>query len=197
MAAEVIPITDPRWRVQPVPAVCPEMPLPMTRHEMDQRGWDACDIVLITGNAYVDHPSFGTALVGRWLEYLGYRVGIIAQPDPQRIETGERGQSAHMCKEGKGGGPRISVLIWVRRKQAHVSTFAIQNWQPDGRIETVFASTVFASALDTPDCFPLSLPSWSRLFRQIPPAVAHESTAEKSGERGEENGQPEKSALIT
>ncbi|MDD5678901.1 MAG: YgiQ family radical SAM protein [Kiritimatiellae bacterium] len=64
-----------------------DLPLPMSRKEMDQRGWDACDIVLITGDAYVDHPSFGVALVGRWLEYLGCRVGIIAQPDPQRIET--------------------------------------------------------------------------------------------------------------
>jgi len=64
-----------------------DLSLPMTRKEMDQRGWDACDIVLITGDAYVDHPSFGAAFVGRWLEYLGYRVGIIAQPDPQRIET--------------------------------------------------------------------------------------------------------------
>lgn len=59
----------------------------MTRKEMDQRGWEECDIVLITGDAYVDHPSFGTALVGRWLEYLGYRVGIIAQPDPLNIAT--------------------------------------------------------------------------------------------------------------
>lgn len=87
MAPVIIPITDSRWRVQPAPVVRPELPLPMTRKEMDQRGWDACDIVLITGDAYVDHPSFGTALVGRWLEYLGYRVGIIAQPDPLNMAT--------------------------------------------------------------------------------------------------------------
>lgn len=55
--------------------------LPTTRKEMEQREWKTCDIILITGDAYVDHPSFGTALIGRYLESLGYKVGIIAQPD--------------------------------------------------------------------------------------------------------------------
>ena len=55
--------------------------LPMSRAEMDQLGWDACDIILVTGDAYIDHPSFGMALVGRLLEAQGFRVGIISQPD--------------------------------------------------------------------------------------------------------------------
>ena len=55
--------------------------LPMSREEMTQLGWDSCDIVLVTGDAYVDHPSFGMAVVGRVLEAQGFRVGIIAQPD--------------------------------------------------------------------------------------------------------------------
>ena len=55
--------------------------LPMSREEMDALGWDACDIILITGDAYVDHPSFGMAVIGRVLEAQGFRVGIIAQPD--------------------------------------------------------------------------------------------------------------------
>ncbi|HMM75548.1 MAG TPA: YgiQ family radical SAM protein [Gammaproteobacteria bacterium] len=55
--------------------------LPMTRAEMDELGWDACDVVLVSGDAYVDHPSFGMAIVGRMLEAQGFRVGIIAQPD--------------------------------------------------------------------------------------------------------------------
>jgi uncharacterized radical SAM protein YgiQ len=62
-------------------------PLPMTRAAMDDRGWDACDVILVTGDAYVDHPSFGVALIGRFLEWLGYRVGIIAQPDPDDVEA--------------------------------------------------------------------------------------------------------------
>jgi uncharacterized radical SAM protein YgiQ len=55
--------------------------LPMSRAEMDTLGWDECDIVLVTGDAYIDHPSFGMALVGRLLEAQGFRVGIISQPD--------------------------------------------------------------------------------------------------------------------
>ena len=55
--------------------------LPMSREEMDQLGWDSCDIILVTGDAYVDHPSFGMAICGRMLEAQGFRVGIISQPD--------------------------------------------------------------------------------------------------------------------
>lgn len=50
---------------------------------MDQLGWDSCDIIIVTGDAYVDHPSFGMAIIGRLLEAQGFRVGIIAQPDWQ------------------------------------------------------------------------------------------------------------------
>jgi uncharacterized radical SAM protein YgiQ len=53
----------------------------MSRAEMDALGWDSCDIIIVTGDAYVDHPSFGMAVVGRALEAQGFRVGIIAQPD--------------------------------------------------------------------------------------------------------------------
>jgi len=60
--------------------------LPMSRAEMDKLGWDSCDVVLVTGDAYVDHPSFGMAVIGRMLEAQGFRVGIIAQPDWQSAE---------------------------------------------------------------------------------------------------------------
>jgi uncharacterized radical SAM protein YgiQ len=55
--------------------------LPMSRAEMDTLGWDSCDVIIVTGDAYVDHPSFGMAIIGRLLEAQGFRVGIIAQPD--------------------------------------------------------------------------------------------------------------------
>jgi len=55
--------------------------LPMSRDEMDQLGWDSCDIILVTADAYVDHPSFGMAVIGRFLEAQGFRVGIISQPE--------------------------------------------------------------------------------------------------------------------
>jgi uncharacterized radical SAM protein YgiQ len=60
--------------------------LPMSRAEMDQLGWDSCDIIIISGDAYVDHPSFGTAVIGRMLESQGFRVGVIAQPDWRSAE---------------------------------------------------------------------------------------------------------------
>ena len=61
--------------------------LPMSRAEMEQLGWDSCDIIIVTGDAYVDHPSFGMAVIGRTLEAQGFRVGIIAQPDWQSVDA--------------------------------------------------------------------------------------------------------------
>src|SRR6204780_4509893 len=55
--------------------------LPMSRAEMQALGWEQCDIIIVTGDAYVDHPSFGMAIIGRVLERDGFKVGIIAQPD--------------------------------------------------------------------------------------------------------------------
>jgi len=60
--------------------------LPMSRAEMAALGWDSCDVILVTGDAYIDHPSFGMALVGRLLEAQGFRVGIISQPDWRSAE---------------------------------------------------------------------------------------------------------------
>jgi uncharacterized radical SAM protein YgiQ len=68
------------------PPAAPAPFLPMSRAEMDALGWDACDVVLVTGDAYIDHPSFGMALVGRLLEARGFRVGIISQPDWKSAE---------------------------------------------------------------------------------------------------------------
>jgi uncharacterized radical SAM protein YgiQ len=59
----------------------------MSRAEMEALGWDSCDVIVVTGDAYVDHPSFGMAIVGRVLEAQGFRVGIIAQPDWHSAEA--------------------------------------------------------------------------------------------------------------
>ena len=64
--------------------------LPMSREEMDLLGWDQCDVILVTGDAYVDHPSFGMAIIGRVLEAQGFRVGLIAQPDWRSTADFER-----------------------------------------------------------------------------------------------------------
>jgi uncharacterized radical SAM protein YgiQ len=65
----------------PLAGVKPATFLPTTRAEMDALGWERCDIIVVTGDAYVDHPSFGMAIIGRLLEAQGFKVGIIAQPD--------------------------------------------------------------------------------------------------------------------
>jgi uncharacterized radical SAM protein YgiQ len=74
--------------------------LPVSRRDMDERGWDECDFVFVSGDAYVDHPSFAAAVVGRVLESEGYRVGIIAQPSPDD-------PSAYQIL----GRPRLAFLV--------------------------------------------------------------------------------------
>ena len=67
-----------------------ELFLPMTAEDLKKRGWDGIDILLITGDAYVDHPSFGTPIIGRVLENCGYKVGILAQidwKDPEALKV--------------------------------------------------------------------------------------------------------------
>ena len=67
---------------------------------MDQLGWDSCDIVIVTGDAYVDHPSFGMAVIGRVLEAQGFRVGIIAQPEWDSAEPFRPGQTEPVLRRG-------------------------------------------------------------------------------------------------
>src|ERR1043165_1787575 len=69
--------------------------LPTTRAEMDELGWDSCDIILVTGDAYIDHPTFGIALVGRLLEPPVFRVGILDRPE---WRTGARGDEENPFK---------------------------------------------------------------------------------------------------
>ena len=75
--------------------------LPVTREEMKERGWERPDFVYITGDAYVDHPSFGPTIIGRVLEAEGYRVAILAQPDWRTPESftalGQIGRAS--CRE--------------------------------------------------------------------------------------------------
>jgi len=82
------PVTAPVLFARPTrrPKPTPAPFLPMSRAEMHALGWDACDVIIITGDAYIDHPAFGMAIVGRLLESQGFRVGIIAQPDWQSAE---------------------------------------------------------------------------------------------------------------
>ena len=85
--------------------------LPMSRSEMFALGWVQCDVIIVTGDAYVDHPSFGMAIIGRVLEAQGLRVGIIAQPDWRSPEALSRARSAapvlwhHRRQHGLDGQP--------------------------------------------------------------------------------------------
>src|SRR5437762_13522316 len=81
--------------------------LPTSREEMDGLGWDSCDVIIVTGDAYVDHPSFGMAVIGRVLEAQGFRVGIIAQPDWRSAGSFAalgRPNRSEERRVGKGGG---------------------------------------------------------------------------------------------
>ena len=86
--------------------------LPMSKEEMKKRGWDALDVILVTGDAYVDHPSYGTAVIGRVLEAAGYRVGVIAQPDWRSLEPFTR-----------LGAPRLFVGVTAGNLDSMVSNY--------------------------------------------------------------------------
>lgn len=92
--------------------------LPMSRAEMHARGWDACDIILVTGDAYVDHPSFGVALIGRWLAWLGYRVGIIAQPDPDDVEAFRALGAPQLCWGVSAGNLDSQLMRYTIMRKA-------------------------------------------------------------------------------
>ncbi|NRD75638.1 YgiQ family radical SAM protein [Shewanella sp. VB17] len=78
MQVESTLFTYPKYRSE---LASPAPFLPMSRKEMNKLGWESCDIIIITGDSYVDHPSFGMAVIGRMLEAQGFRVGIISQPE--------------------------------------------------------------------------------------------------------------------
>ncbi len=88
--------------------------LPITREDMDRRGWAECDFVYITGDAYVDHPSFGTAIISRVLESRGYKVGIIPQPDWKDRE------SIQIL-----GRPRLGFLVSAGNMDSMVNHYSV------------------------------------------------------------------------
>ena len=94
MPAKPVNISQPALQPADITTYTPFRPdlkpapfLPMSRKEMDQLGWDSCDVIIVCGDAYVDHPSFGMAVIGRTLEAQGFRVGLICQPDWTDIES--------------------------------------------------------------------------------------------------------------
>ena len=102
--------------------------LPITREEMLQRDWHYCDFLLITGDAYVDHPSFGTAIIGRVLEDAGYRVAILPQPD-------WRDPEAFTAL----GRPRYGVLVNGGNIDSMVAHYTAAKKRRHGKAETAGA----------------------------------------------------------
>lgn len=88
--------------------------LPVTKKEMQQRGWDQVDFVYLTGDAYVDHPSFGAAIISRLLESRGYRVGIIPQPDWRKKESVQ-----------VFGAPRLGFLVSAGNMDSMVNHYTV------------------------------------------------------------------------
>lgn len=96
--------------------------LPVTRKEMEERGWDQCDFVYVCGDAYVDHSSFGMAIITRLLEANGYKVGIIAQPDwhdPASINV--------------FGEPRLAFLVSAGNMDSMVCHYTVAKKTPQSR----------------------------------------------------------------
>lgn len=86
-----------------IPTPSDTQPLPLTPEEMKERGWEECDFIIVSGDAYVDHPSFGTAVIGRVLEAEGFRVGVVAQPawtDPASLRVLGRPRLAFLVTSG-------------------------------------------------------------------------------------------------
>ena len=88
--------------------------LPISRQDMEKRGWEQCDFVYVTGDAYVDHPSFGTAIISRLLEAHGYKVGIIAQPDWKNKESIQ-----------SLGRPRLGFLVSAGNMDSMVNHYSV------------------------------------------------------------------------
>lgn len=102
--------------------------LPMTREEMQQLGWEQLDILIVTGDAYVDHPSFAAALIGRYLVSLGYKTGIIAQPDwkdPRSFQV--MGRPRLFCGVNAGNIDSMLAHYTANKKKRHNDAYTPGN----------------------------------------------------------------------
>ncbi len=105
-------------------------PLPMSRAEMEARGWDAVDVVFISGDAYIDHPSFAAAVLGRVLEAAGFRVGIVAQPDWRSAEPWREFGRPRLCFAISSGNMDSMINHYTASRKVRNS----DAYSPGGRI---------------------------------------------------------------
>ena len=127
--------------------------LPITAEEMNKRGWDSVDFVIVTGDAYVDHPSFGTAIISRVLENAGYKVGIISQPDfntEESIKIFGRPKYAFMINSGNIDSMVAHYTAAKRlRSEDSYSPGGVFGKRPD-RAVTVYSKLVRKAYGDVP-----------------------------------------------
>ena len=127
--------------------------LPTSREEMDQLGWDSCDVILVTGDAYVDHPSFGMAVIGRTLEGQGFRVGIIAQPDWRDLSSfSALGQPNLYFGVAAGNMDSLINHYTADKKRRHDDAYTpggVAGQRPD-RAVTVYSQKVREAYKDVP-----------------------------------------------
>ena len=127
--------------------------LPMSRKEMDTLGWDSCDIIIITADAYVDHPSFGMAVIGRLLEAQGFRVGIISQPEWDTAEPFKALGKPNLFFGITGGNMdslinRYTADLRLRREDAYTPD-GVPGKRPD-RSVIVYSQRCREAFYDTP-----------------------------------------------
>jgi uncharacterized radical SAM protein YgiQ len=125
----------------------------MSREEMDALGWDACDIILVTGDAYVDHPSFGMAVIGRVLEAQGFRVGIIAQPDWQSVDDFQRLGQPNLFFGITGGNMDSMVNRYTsdrKRRSDDAYTAGGEGGRRPDRCVVVYSQRAREACKDTP-----------------------------------------------
>jgi uncharacterized radical SAM protein YgiQ len=131
----------------------PAPQLPMSRAEMDALGWDSCDIVIVTGDAYVDHPSFGMAIIGRLLEAQGFRVGILAQPDWNSADDFRRLGRPNLFFGVTGGNMDSMVNHYTSDRRIRSNDAYTPNGQADRRPDrcvTVYAHRCREAYRDVP-----------------------------------------------
>lgn len=120
--------------------IAPE--LPMSHAEMEKLGWDSCDVIIVTGDAYVDHPSFGMALIGRLLEAQGYRVGIISQPNWKNSKDFQKLGKPNLCFAVTSGNMDSMVNHYTADKKIRSNDAYTPNDEPGKRPDR--AVTVYA-----------------------------------------------------
>ena len=119
--------------------------LPITKQEMVERGWESCDFVYVIGDAYVDHPSFGHAIISRVLEHNGYSVGIISQPDwknPKSIDVFGRPRRGFLVSGGNMDSMVNHYSVAKRRRKTDAFTpGGVMGKRPD------YATIVYCSLI--------------------------------------------------